>query len=474
MAQVDASIPLSAAQFQAPDLQAQMLKGQDIALNNQTLQQNQLKMQEQQAEAEAFKGADFSTPEGRNATLVHLMQKAPQAGMALMKQFGEMDKSKAQTEHFISQAKAEDLKVSQGKQKALADAALPAWNAYQKALSEGKPDQVARAEADKLMPDAISQVNGSGLFGQDELASLPRVFDPNKIGGLLMATGVHSKMIEDRLKEAQTSAAEETGALRKEQKEHPEKFHQTRETGAQVYEGKDGKMYAVNPNKPDEPAKEIQGPAGLHKPGTSGGGAAVQKANVRAASVAASANNSLRLLDSIQKEFGDEATTSFIFGEQPKGQIGKAVLAGEKQLVSAKAQKLDARANSFIDEAGPAFTGGLRVNSSFREFLLHQLPQYGDPPEVAKEKWKNFKENISGASNTFKKAYSGNPDYWSKDDKGTLVGDPDDYIKGGQPPQESSSSKPKARPNAGDEVNGYVFQGGDPNSQASWKKKGAQ
>jgi hypothetical protein len=439
MAQVDASIPLSAAQFQAPDLQSQILKGQEIAQNKQVLQQNQMKMQEQQAEAEAFKGADFSTEAGRNATLVSLMQKAPQAGMSLMKQFAEMDKNKAQTEHFISQAKAEDLKVNQGKRQALADAALPAWNAYQKALSQGKPDAVARAEADKLMPDSMAQLTSSGQFNQDELAALPRVFDPDKFGGLLMSTGIYSKMIEDKLKTAQTGAAEETGALRKEQKEHPEKFHQTRESGAQVYEGKDGKMYAVNPNKPDEPAKEIQGPAGLHKPGT--GGAAAQKANVRAASVAASANNSLRLLDSIQKEFGDEATTSFIFGEQPKGQIGKAALAVEKQVVPAKAQKLDARANSFIDEAGPAFTGGLRVNSSFREFLLHQLPQYGDPPEVAKEKWKNFKENISGASNTFKKAYSGNPDYWSKDDKGTLVGDPDAYTKEGQPALGSSQKQ---------------------------------
>jgi len=479
MAQVDASIPLSGNPVQAPDLIGQYQGAQQIGLNQQAMQQNQqaleinkMKMQEQQAEAEAFKGADFSTPEGRNAALISVMQKAPQAGMALMKQFSEMDKNQAQAKHWVSQAKKEDLESTALKQKAVASAALPAWNAYQEALKQGKPDQVARAEADKLMPDAIASLTSSGALSPDEVASIPRVFDPTKVGAFLMSTGLTSKMIEDRLHEAQAGSAEATAAEKKDKMEHPEKYEKPRRATPQLLEDAEGNVKSVNPETGE--VKDIPGAKGMHKPGTSG--AAKQKANIRAASVATATNNSLRLLDSIEKEYGDTATTSILFGDQPKSVAGRALSAVEKKFVDDKKLKLDARANAFIDEAGPAFTGGLRVNSTFREFLLHQLPQYGDPPEVAKEKWKNFRENIQGANNTFMKAYSGNPDYWSKDSEGKVVdpaSDPD-FFKGGSAPPDTSAApanKPLARPQAGEERNGYIFQGGDPNVQANWKKK---
>lgn len=480
MAEVNASIPLAGNPVQAPDLLGQYQQAQQIGLNQQAMQQNQqaldinkMKMQEQQAEAEAFKGADFSSPEGRNATLVQLMQKAPNAGLALMKQFSEIDKNQAQAKHWVSQASKEDLETTSLKQKAVASAALPAWNAYQAALAAGKPDQVARAEADKLMPEAISSLSQSGALSQDEIATLPRVFDPNKIGGFLMSSGLTSKMIEDRLHQAQTSSAEATAAEKKDKMEHPEKYEKPRRATPQLLEDAEGNVKSVNPETGE--VKDIPGAKGMHKPGTSG--ASKQKANIRAASVATATTNSLRLLDDIEKEYGDKATTSIMFGDQPKSIAGRAVSAVEKKFVDPKTLKLDARANAFIDEAGPAFTGGLRVNSTFREFLLHQLPQYGDPPEVAQEKWKNFRENIKGANNTFMKAYSGNPDYWSKDTEGKTVDPASDpnFFKGGTQPTDTSAapaSKPQARPNPGEERGGWVFQGGDPNVQANWKKKG--
>jgi len=424
---IDASIPLQVQQYQAPDVMGMTGKALQLQGLQQENQARQLALDERKAEVEAFKGADFSTAEGRNAALVDIMQKAPQVGMKLMKQFSDLDKNAAQAKHFTAQAGLDVLKTQEGKQKVIAEAATPAWNAYQRALKEGKPEQLARAEADKLMPSALAQVQSSGVFNQDEMAAIPRTFDPNVVGGALMTTGIYSKMIQDRLHEAQTTSAEATTKLHTEQAEHPEKFHAARETGAQILEDKDGNVFSVNPNKPDEGVKPVAGAKGLHKPGTTGG-AAAQKANIRATSVAAAANNSLRILDQISKEFGDKATTSVIFKEDPKGAVGTFFTGAAKRLVPEKTLKLDADANSLIDEAGPAFTGGLRVNSSFREFLRNQLPSFGDPDKVAQRKWKNFRENVQGSSDTFKKAYTGDPNYWSKDAEGKTVNpatDPD-------------------------------------------------
>jgi hypothetical protein len=443
---VDASIPLSVNQYKAPDVLGIAGEGLQLQGMQQENQMRQMKIEQQKAETEAFKGADFSTPEGRNQALVTLMSKAPQAGIGLMKTFSEIDKNQAQAKHFISQAGQDDLKTYSTKQKAIADAALPAWNAYQQALHEGKPDAVARAEADKMMPEAISKVQASGVFSQDEIASLPRTFDPVKVGSALMSTGVYSKMVQDRLHEAQTGAAEATTKLRTEQTEHPEKFHQTRETGAQLLERKDGTVISVNPNTGK--VTEIQGAEGAHKPGT--GGAAQQKANVRAASVASAANNSLRIMDNIEKTYGFDSTTSPIFKEDPKGVVGTVAVGLAKKAIKNKQLKLDANANSLIDEAGPAFTGGLRVNSSFREYLRNQLPSFGDPPEVAREKWALFKANIQGANSTFSKAYSGNPDYWSKSADGKVI-DPNadpDFIKPSQGSQGSATPTQAQAPQA--------------------------
>jgi hypothetical protein len=444
---VDASIPLSTAQYQAPDVLGNAEKILEIKDTQQQLQMRQQALEAQKAEAEAFKGADFSTPEGRNAALVKIMQTSPQVGLGLMKEFTDIDKSQAQTKQYLSKASAEDLKTAQDKRKIVTDAALPAWNAYQTALHQGKPEQVARAEADKLMPQAIADLQNSGMFTDQEMQSMPRVFDPARVGGALIATGMQSKMIEDHLKEAQTNAADAEAKLHTDEQQNPEKYHPKKETGSQLVQGADGKYYSIDPNHPEKGATEVPGTEGMHKPGTAGS-AAQQKANVRAASVAAASNNSLRILDNIQKKYGDNAGTSFIFKSDPKTPIEYGVNALEKKMVPNKTLELDADANSLIDEAGPAFTGGLRVNSSFREFLMNQLPTGSDPDNVKREKWKNFRDNISGASNTFQKAYSGNPDYWSKGTDNKVVdpnADPDYFNPGKQQaaPQSGGQQKQK-------------------------------
>ena len=411
---LDTRIPLGINQYQAPDILGQAQQAAQLQGMQQQNQMRQMALDEQKAEAEAFKGADFSTPEGRNQALVSIMQKAPQVGMKLMSQFSNMEKMQAQSKHFLAQADADHLKVVQGKQKAIAEAATPAWNAYQKALSEGKSDQVARAEADKLMPEAISSLQSSGVFNEDEMAKIPRTFDPNVVGGALMTTGLYSKMLSDRLHEAQAKSAEASAKLKTEQAEDPEKFHPKAEKGFQLFTDADGNTKSVNPNTGE--VKDLPGLKGLKKVGTGGtqgGGSA--KVQQRVALVTGAAKNAINRLDEIEKEFGDQYSVSPVFGEHPETAMGKVAAAATRVAIGKKQQKFDAQAGSFIDEAIPVFTGGLRGSDAFRRFLAAQLPQVGEDPATRKEKWRLFRENIEGMSNSFATAYQGNSQYWGKD-----------------------------------------------------------
>lgn len=414
---LNTSIPLAINQYQAPDvlgMQGQVLQNQAMQQQNQA---RQMALDEQKAEVEAFKGADFSTPEGRNSALVSIMQKAPQVGMKLMAQFSNMERMQAQSKHFLAQAETDHLKAVQSKQKVIADAAIPAWNAYQKALTEGKPEPVARQEADKLMPQALSQVQSSGVFNEDEMAKIPRTFDPNVVGGALMTTGVYSKMIQDRLHEGQAKSAEATAALHEEQRLHPEKFHQKREANTQLFTEPDGTVKSYNPQTQE--VKVVSDLKGATKVGTGGGkGGGSSKVQQRVALVTGAAKNALDRLAEIEKIYGNDYSVSPIFGEHATSPMGKVAEGATRMVMSKKQQKFDAQAGSFIDEAIPVFTGGLRGSDSFRRFLAGQLPQPMEDPETRKEKWRLFKANIEGMSNSFATAYGANPQYW-----GGKVGD---------------------------------------------------
>lgn len=408
---LDTQLPLQLTQFQAPDvlgMQGQVLQNQAMQQQNQA---RQMALEEKKAEVEAFKGADFSTPEGRNATLVNIMQRAPQVGMKLMKQFADMEHMQAQSKHYLAQADVDRLKTVQAKQKVIAEAAMPAWNAYQKALGEGKPEPVARAEADRLMPNAIAQVQSSGAFNEDEMAGIPRTFDPNVVGGALMSTGIYSKMIQDRLHESQAKSAESTAALHEEQRLHPEKFHYQRQANTQLFTEPDGTVKSYNPQTQE--VKVVSDLKGAKKVGTnSGQGGGTAKVQQRVALVTGAAKNALDRLGEIEKEFGNNYSVSPIFGEHATSPMGKIAEGATRMALTKKQQAFDAQAGSFIDEAIPVFTGGLRGSDSFRRFLAGQLPQPMEDPETRARKWKLFRQNIEGMSNSFATAYGANPQYW--------------------------------------------------------------
>jgi hypothetical protein len=129
---------------------------------------------------------------------------------------------------------------------------------------------------------------------------------------------------------------------------------------------------------------------------TSGKQAAVRQSIVKAA-----VNNSLKRLDEIEQRFGDNVTTSPFFGQSGSNPLTRGIYGLGKGLYGEKQQEADAKWGSFIDEAIPVFTGGLRGSDAFRKFLIEQVPGQGDKPKTVREKRRLFRENINGTSRAF-------------------------------------------------------------------------
>jgi hypothetical protein len=131
---------------------------------------------------------------------------------------------------------------------------------------------------------------------------------------------------------------------------------------------------------------------------------------VRQGIVKAGVTNSLARLDEIEKEYGDTATSSF-FGQHADNPASRAMYGVGKSTQSAKQQKVDAAWASFIDEAIPVFTGGLRGSDSFRKFLIEQAPGPGDKPAAQQEKRRLLRANIQGTSKAFFNKFASDPSF---------------------------------------------------------------
>ena len=130
---------------------------------------------------------------------------------------------------------------------------------------------------------------------------------------------------------------------------------------------------------------------------------------VRQSIVKSGVTNSLARLDEIDKKFGDDTTTSSFFGTHGENPLTKSIYGAGKGMQGNKQQEADSDWGSFIDEAIPVFTGGLRGSDSFRQFLMQQAPQPGDKPETVKEKKRLFRENINGTSKAFFSKFASDP-----------------------------------------------------------------
>lgn len=169
---------------------------------------------------------------------------------------------------------------------------------------------------------------------------------------------------------------------------------------------KTGKIIYMDPSGRQVPS--LSGATAKESKDTKGSASTAVRTNI----VKAGITNALARLNEIEKTFGDTATTSSFFGQHGDNPATRALYGAARSGQSAAQQTIDAKWASFIDEAIPVFTGGLRGSDAFRRFLIEQAPALGDKPATVKEKRRLFRQNIEGTSKAFFNKFSSDPSFW--------------------------------------------------------------
>lgn len=119
-------------------------------------------------------------------------------------------------------------------------------------------------------------------------------------------------------------------------------------------------------------------------------------------------------------------------------------------------QEQEQAERNFVNAVLRRESGAAIAPSEFKSAEIQYFPRAGDTPEVLDQKKQNREQAFAGL-----KAESGPA--WEKIPSATLV-----RRKERQPSGEAFAD---SGPKVGTEKGGYVFQGGDPADQKSWKKK---
>jgi hypothetical protein len=167
---------------------------------------------------------------------------------------------------------------------------------------------------------------------------------------------------------------------------------------------KTGRIVTLDADGKPAKASEISG--GTAKEAKDTKGSAAQ--NVRTGIVKAGVTNALARLDEIEKKHPGGTTSSF-FGTHADNPVTRAAYGAGQAMQSSAQQDIDAKWASFIDEAIPVFTGGLRGSDAFRRFLIEQAPGPGAKPETIKEKMRLFRQNIEGTNKAFFNKFASDP-----------------------------------------------------------------
>jgi hypothetical protein len=186
------------------------------------------------------------------------------------------------------------------------------------------------------------------------------------------------------------------------------------ESGTFAFNERSGKAWKFNDETQKyEPISPNQIPKDARKFGASLSLASAQRMNL----VKAGASNAIRMLDEIQKNYGDASTTSVFFGQSAENPLTRGLYGAGRGQMSAKQQKVDAAWAGFIDEAIPVFTGGLRGSDAFRRFLIEQAPAPGDKPATVKEKMRIIRNNIQGTNKAFFNKFVSDSKMWAEGTK---------------------------------------------------------
>lgn len=170
---------------------------------------------------------------------------------------------------------------------------------------------------------------------------------------------------------------------------------------------KSGKIIYMDPDGIVTTAGAL-GQGGTAKEGKAAGGGA---GAVRQSLVKSGVANSLSRLDEIEKKFPAMNTSAF-FGTHGEGPVSRTAYGMGRGTLSSSQKQADAMWASFIDEAIPVFTGGLRGSDAFRRFLIEQAPGPGDDAASRKEKMRLLRANIEGTSKAFFNTFASNPAMW--------------------------------------------------------------
>lgn len=132
---------------------------------------------------------------------------------------------------------------------------------------------------------------------------------------------------------------------------------------------------------------------------------------VRQSLVKAGVTNALARLKDIETKYPSLNTSAF-FGTHGDNPATRAIYGGGRGMMSSEQKQADAAWGSFIDEAIPVFTGGLRGSDAFRRFLIEQAPGVGDDKASRTEKVRLLKANIEGTSHAFFDRFANDSSMW--------------------------------------------------------------
>lgn len=143
------------------------------------------------------------------------------------------------------------------------------------------------------------------------------------------------------------------------------------------------------------------------------------KDTVRSQLVEGAASNALNRLKEADKFGGDQnLRASPFFGAHSDGVLSNLTQGVGRSALPTSQKNKDSLIAGIVDESIPVFTGGLRSSDSFRQFVISQVPRSpGDDAESTKEKWRIFRENVSGQRNAFRNKFLSSPDMQDPSDR---------------------------------------------------------
>lgn len=150
---------------------------------------------------------------------------------------------------------------------------------------------------------------------------------------------------------------------------------------------------------------------------------ASQNASVRANQVRAGVQNSLRIMDQMEKDYGTGPTSSIFFGTHDDTATGRLTAGVAQSAMTEKQRKIDANMQGLAEEATLALTGGLRASDSFRKWVRDQLPYTPrDNKATAQERFRVLRDNLNGTSSAWAQKLAADPaNFASKQDHDVYV-----------------------------------------------------